>query len=197
MKKIYLFVDGTNLYASQYELFGPKAYLNFSKLIEETEKKLETTFTKIYFYASYSPKTEKPDKKTILALKNEAFFYKNVKQTKNVIFFTGYRSKTSGKEKEVDVKLTADLVCEALTNKGIEIYLLSGDADFIQALLKIKLFKKNPIVISLQNRIMYKAVYFFKLIIISFDNLWKNKFKQLYGYKELKMLKKDLFLPIK
>lgn len=37
---------------------------------------------------------------------------------------------------------------------------------------------------------MYKAVYFFKLIIISFDTLWKEKFKKLYGYKELRMLKK-------
>ena len=49
MKKTYLFIDGTNLYAGQYELFGPKAYLNFSKLIKETEKKLDITFEKIYF----------------------------------------------------------------------------------------------------------------------------------------------------
>ena len=37
--KTYLFVDGTNLYASQYELFGPKKYLNFSKFTKEVEKK--------------------------------------------------------------------------------------------------------------------------------------------------------------
>ena len=36
--KTYLFIDGTNLYASQYELFGPQKYLNFSKFIEEIEK---------------------------------------------------------------------------------------------------------------------------------------------------------------
>ena len=38
-KKVFLFIDGSNLYAGQYELFGPKKYLNFSKLIEEIEKK--------------------------------------------------------------------------------------------------------------------------------------------------------------
>ncbi len=30
----YLFVDGSNLYAGQYELFGPKKYLDFSKYIK-------------------------------------------------------------------------------------------------------------------------------------------------------------------
>jgi uncharacterized LabA/DUF88 family protein len=106
----YLFIDGTNLYAAQYELFGPNKYLNFSKLIEEIEKNLKISFKKIYFYASYSPKSKHPSQKERLYLKNEALFYRNVKQTKNAVFFTGYRSKTSGKEKEVDVKLTADLV---------------------------------------------------------------------------------------
>ena len=196
MKKVYLFIDGTNLYAGQYELFGPKAYLNFIKLIQTIEKNLSISFTKIFFYASYTPKTEKQSKKINLSLKNESLFYKNVKQTKNLIFFTGYRSKTSGKEKEVDVKLTTDLVYESLVNKEVDIYLFSGDADFLQALIKVKSVNKNPIVISLQNRIMYKAVYFFKLVIISFDTLWKNKFKKLYGYKELRMLKKDLAVDI-
>lgn len=197
MKKIYLFIDGTNLYAGQYELFGPKVYLNFIKLIQTIEKNFNISFTKIFFYASYTPKIKKISKKLNLSLKNESLFYKNVKQTKNLIFFNGYRSKTSGKEKEVDVKLTADLVYESLTNKDIDVYLFSGDADFIQALIRVKSVNKNPVVISLQNRIMYKAVYFFKLIIISFDTLWKDKFKQLYGYKELRMLKKDVAVPIK
>lgn len=197
MKKAYLFIDGTNLYAGQYELFGPKSYLNFIKLIKTIEKNFGIYFTKIFFYASYTPKTEKMSKKINLSLKNESLFYKNVKQTKSLVFFTGYRSKTSGKEKEVDVKLTADLVYESLTNKDIEVYLFSGDADFLQALIKVKSVNNNPIVISLQNRIMYKAVYFFKLIIISFDSLWKAKFKKLYGYKELRMLKKDVIVSIK
>src|SRR3989339_275974 len=112
MKKTYLFIDGTNLYAGQYELFGPKTYLNFIKLIKTIEKNFDICFTKIFLY-------------------------------------------------------------ESLTNKDIDVYLFSGDADFLQALIKVKSVNKNPIVISLQNRIMYKAVYFFKLIIISFDSLWK------------------------
>ena len=37
-EKIYLFVDGSNLYGGQYELFRPKKYLNFSKFIKRVEE---------------------------------------------------------------------------------------------------------------------------------------------------------------
>ena len=73
--KTYLFIDGTNLYASQFELFGPQKYLNFSKFIKEVEKKIKVKFNKIYFYASYSPKPKRLSKKQKLYLKNEALFY--------------------------------------------------------------------------------------------------------------------------
>ncbi len=168
MKKTYFFIDGTNLYAGQYELFGPKAYLNFSKLIQETEKELKTTFEKIYFYASYSPKSEKPSKKEILYLKNEALFYKNVKQIKNVVFFTGYRSKTSGKEKEVDVKLATDLVAFSFLKKYNQVFLMTGDADFLQALFTINQYhsKIKINLICLENKIMYRGMFRFQTYII-------------------------------
>ncbi len=43
-------------------------------------------------------------------MKNEGLFYKSVRKMMNVKFFLGYRSKTSKKEKEVDVKLAVDVV---------------------------------------------------------------------------------------
>jgi len=163
-----LFVDGTNLYSGQYELFGPKAYLNFSKLIKEVERKLNISFNKIYFYASYSPKSKKPSEKEKLYLKNEALFYKNVKQTRNVAFFTGYRSKTSGKEKEVDVKLTADLVVFSFLKKYNHVFLMTGDADFLQALFTIKKYHSNIKInlICFENKIMYKGMFRFPTYII-------------------------------
>lgn len=51
--KTYLFIDGSNLYAGQYNLFGPKNYLDFSGFISQVGKKLKVEFNKIYFYASY------------------------------------------------------------------------------------------------------------------------------------------------
>ncbi len=170
----YLFIDGTNLYAAQYELFGPDKYLNFSKLIADVEKKLKISFSKIYFYASYSPKSKRSTQKEKLFLKNEALFYRNVKQTKNVIFFTGYRSKTSGKEKEVDVKLTADLITFAFLNQFNIAYIFTGDADFLQALFNIRQFCKRKIflsIICMENKIMHKGAFYFNTNIIALNKL--------------------------
>ena len=165
--KTYLFVDGTNLYASQYELFGPKKYLNFSKFTKEVEKKIRVRFNKIYFYASYSPKPKRLTKKRKLYLKNEALFYRSVKRTENVIFFKGYRSKTSGKEKEVDVKLAVDLVDFAHRKKYRKVYLLSGDADFMAALEKVKSLKIPIEVLCMENKVMFKSVLFYQTRILS------------------------------
>lgn len=167
--KDYLFIDGTNLYASQYELFGPKKYLIFPKFIKELENKMKVRFNKIYFYASYSPRPKRLNKKQILYLKNEGLFYKGVKETRNVFFFKGYRSKTSGKEKEVDVKLAVDMV-DFAHRKGFEyLYLLSGDADFMAALEKVRLLKIPAEILCIENKIMFKGILFYKTIILSFS----------------------------
>lgn len=173
--KTYLFIDGTNLYAAQFQLFGPERYLDFSIFKNKLEKSLGIKFDKIYFYASYSPRSSGPTTKEKAYLKNEAMFYKSVKQTPNVIFFAGYRSKTSGQEKEVDVKLTADIITFAFLEKFNNAYLFSGDADFLQALLPIRKFhnKKKLYLICLQNRLMYQGVFHFKTYIINLGG--KNK----------------------
>lgn len=191
--KNYLFVDGTNLYASQYELFGPQRYLNFSKFIKEVEKKIKVKFNKIYFYASYSPKPKRLNKKQALYLKNEGLFYKSVRETENVSFFKGYRSKTSGKEKEVDVKLAVDIVSFAHLNKFKNLYLFSGDADFMHALKIAEQLKKGIFVLATENRIPNRFTYIYRTIIFSFYRgiriLPKQRIKVVMFSRE-KLLKK-------
>ena len=41
---ISLFIDGTNLYAAQYALFGPDKYLDFPKFIKSVENKFKIKF---------------------------------------------------------------------------------------------------------------------------------------------------------
>ena len=84
-----------------------------------------------------------------------AELHKSVRETENVFFFKGYRSKTSGKEKEVDVKLAVDIVDFAHRNKYQSVYLFSGDADFLQALFAVKLLKKKNSFISFQKSKSY------------------------------------------
>lgn len=164
--KTFLFIDGTNLYAGQYELFGHDKYLDFSLFIKEIEDEIGIRFDKIYFYASYSPRSRNPTKREKLYLKNEALFYRSVRRTRSVTFFTGYRSKASGKEKEVDVKLAVDIVDFAHRNYYDNIYLMSGDADFMQALFAVRRLNKRIGVLCLENKIIFKSFVFFDTLIV-------------------------------
>jgi len=167
--KNYLFVDGSNLYAGQYDLFGPNQYLNFTEFIKTLEECIKTTFDNIYFYASYSPKPKILNKKVKLYLKNEAFFYKSVKSLSNVVFFKGYRSETSGKEKEVDVKLAIDIVDFCHRKLIKKLYLFSGDADFMHALKIAENFTQSISVIALENRVPHRFAFFYPTYICNFD----------------------------
>ncbi|MGB9681176.1 MAG: NYN domain-containing protein [Minisyncoccia bacterium] len=174
-KPTYLFIDGTNLYAAQYELFGPKRYLNFGKFIDKIEEKIGVKFDKIYFYASYSPKPKRPTRKEKLYLKNEALFYRSVRKTPKVVFFKGYRSKTSGKEKEVDVKLAVDIVHFAHLRKYDLVYLLSGDADFMHALKIAEILKRKIFILAIENRIPNRLSFHYRTYVVVFRGKFKGK----------------------
>ena len=165
----YLFVDGSNLYGSQYELFGPEKYLNFTSFILQLQLSLKTSFTKVYFYASYSPTPSNPTAKQRRYLRNEQYFYRYVIDTPHTIFFKGYRSPTSGKEKEVDVALAADIVDLAHRCQFSRMILLSGDADFMAALEKVRRLKLPVSVVCMENNIMYRSIIHYPTNIITFD----------------------------
>ncbi len=173
---VFLFIDGTNFFAAQYELFGPYRYLNYSLFIKLIEKRIKINFDKIFFYASYTPRPLRPSRKEGLYLKNEFLFYKEVKKDRKTTFFKGYRSKTSGKEKEVDVKLSVDFVGYGLLNKFQKAYLFSGDADFLQSFIFLQKYKRNILcnLICLENRILYKGLYYYPSTIISFNRPFKK-----------------------
>lgn len=175
---IFLFVDGSNLYSAQYNLFGPDRYLNFYLFIRLIEKKIHIKFDKILFYGSYTPRKEKITKKQQLYLLNEHRFYQSVKLIKNLLFFKGYRSKTSGKEKEVDVRLSVDLVGYGLLDKYDKAYLFSGDADFLQAVFFVLKYRPNIqfSLICLENRVLYKGLYYLSSYIFCFAaKFYSNK----------------------
>ena len=69
----------------------------------------------------------------------------------------------------MDVKLAVDIVDFAHRNYFGNIYLLSGDADFLQALVAVRKLKKKIYVLSLYNKIMYRAAFLFKTFVLYFD----------------------------
>ncbi|TSA26134.1 MAG: NYN domain-containing protein [Ignavibacteriales bacterium] len=187
MDKAVLFIDGTNLYASQYELFGPSEYLYFPYFLKQIESKLHVSFDHIYFYASYSHRPKHPINKEKLYLKNEYYFYRSVKSLPGLSFFKGYRSPTSGKEKEVDVKLSVDIVDFAHLKKYQEVFLLTGDADFMEALKIPNRLGIKTAVLCMENKIMFKALLFYKTFVMKFtDKIIKfNKIRKKPIYLKL------------
>jgi uncharacterized LabA/DUF88 family protein len=165
---IYLFVDGSNLYAGQYELSGPRKFLDFGCFIGYMEKILCVTFNKIYFYASYSPKTDLDDKEQIDYLRNEGLFYKSARKLENLSFFKGHRSTTSGKEKGVDVALASDMVRFSCENRFDRGYLMTGDADF-QHCIEIALEKEREInIVAIENRISHRLAILYHTSVFYF-----------------------------
>lgn len=173
MKRV-LYIDGSNLYGGQFELFGPSQYLIGEKFFQIVEDKLKVTFDCIYVYGSFSPIPYRPSKKKKDQLKNEALFYKSLRKSKKVIFFKGYRSPTSGKEKEVDVKLAVDIVDMAHRNEFDEMFLLSGDADFMHALNIVKTKRKRITILALPNRIPFRFIHHFKTVIFGEEKVIKK-----------------------
>ncbi|MBU1129953.1 NYN domain-containing protein [Patescibacteria group bacterium] len=162
---------------------------------KKISKKLKIKFSKIFFYTSYSPNPKKLTKKAKKYLKNEAFFYKSVKKTPDIIFFKGYRSKTSGKEKEVDVKLAVDIVDLAHQNQYDQLCIMSGDADFMHALFIAKKLQKQIKITCIEGKIMHKATFYFNTTIFLFN---KTNYRSHKGQKiKLFKLPKTLAIKIK
>ena len=139
------------------------------------------------------PSQKNQQKKEKIYLKNEALFYRSVKLTKNLTFFTGYRSKTSGKEKEVDVKLAVDIVDFGHRNYYQKVFLLTGDADFLQALFSVKKINKKISVICLENKIMYRAAFYFLTYVLKLSKeKIKFHFLKFQKYKIINLQKDNL-----
>lgn len=145
-----LYIDGTNLFAGQNELFGPKKYLSFNNFVVELNKIVK--INKIYFYASYLPTRGRLASKYKSLAVAESLFYKDVKSIPNLEFYKGHRSPASGKEKGVDVHLAVDLVRHAFENKCRTIVIMTGDADLSYPVEVAKSYGLQTMAIFLPNR---------------------------------------------
>lgn len=149
-KRVHLYVDGTNLFAGQNELFGPKKYVPFPLLLRAVRRFYPVS--QIHFYASYmiAANWKKPGRKEIVAA--EGKFYHSVRETKKLDFYRGHRSPSSGREKGVDVHLAVDLVRDALTHVYDEAVIWSGDADLSYAVEIVRTLHIPVHAVFLPNR---------------------------------------------
>ena len=175
MKKTFLYIDGTNLFAGQNELFGLNKHLSFPYLIKEIQKLVK--IDKIFFYASYMNQRNRskltPERKKLLVA--EALFYREVVHTKNVVFYKGHRSPASGKEKGVDVHLSVDIVKDIFLKNFNQIVIMTGDADLIYPLEVVKLFKIPTYALFLPNRFSLEMAYKVeRAFVLNFNNEFRS-----------------------
>jgi len=185
--KTLLYIDGTNLFAGQNELFGPNKYLSFSYLIKEIKKLFFVE--NIYFYASYLNNINQRNPKLNKLKVAEAIFYKEVKSYPKLFFYKGHRSPTSGKEKGVDVHLAVDIVKDVLLGNCLEVVIMTGDADFIYPIEIAKQFDVKTGAIFLPNRFSLEMAYKVNRAYV-FDFFGKFRVKRKLP-KQLKILKKS------
>lgn len=183
-KKTNLYIDGTNLFAGQNELFGPYKHLSFTYLIQEIKKLVPVD--NIFFYASYMNRQNRSklteERKMLIAA--EALFYREVRNTKGVIFYRGHRSPTSGKEKGVDVHLSVDIVKDIFLGSCNQIVIMTGDADLIYPLEIVKTLKVPTYAVFLPNRFSLEMAYKVdKAFVLNFMNKFKAERKLPRGLK--------------
>lgn len=174
VKKTNLYIDGTNLFAGQNELFGPNKHLSFTYLLKEINKLVK--INKIFFYASYMNQRNRarltPERKKLIAA--EALFYREVFHARNVTFYKGHRSPTSGKEKGVDVHLSVDIVKDVFLKSCNQIVIMTGDADLIYPLEIVKLLKIPTFAVFLPNRFSLEMAYKVdEAFVLNFANKFK------------------------
>ena len=186
-RKSCLYIDGTNLFAGQNELFGPNKYLSFSYLIKEIKRLF--SIDNIFLYASYLSdfNQRKPELKKLKAA--ESFFYREVKLYPGLTFYKGHRSPTSGKEKGVDVHLAVDIVKDVLLGSCNEVVIMTGDADFIYPIELAKQFNVKTGAIFLPNRFSLEMAYKVNRAYV-FDFLGKFKINRKLP-RQLEILKKS------
>lgn len=128
--KTYLYVDGTNLFAGQVDLFGYSVYLPFSNILRDINNIFR--IDKVNFYASYMVKANlhrRPNRHKLTVI--EHLFYQELKKIPNLSFYRGHRSPTSGREKGVDVHLAVDLIKDGLMGRFKRAVIMTGDSDLI------------------------------------------------------------------
>ena len=156
--KTFLYIDGTNLLAGLVELFGYNKIPSFASIIKIAKKYF--VIDRIFFYASYTSRKYVRSAKILKYVELEKNFFNQVKNTKNLVFYKGYRSPTSKKEKGVDVHLAVDIVKDAFLEKYKNAIIMTGDADLIYPVETVKtLFQKPVFSVFIPSRFSLEIAY--------------------------------------
>ena len=152
MKRIAIYIDGSNFY------FSVKKKFNCRVNIDKFCKKLtgENNLIKINYYVAPIDQVSNPE----MYAQQQSFFDK-IREIKNlsIIFGRLEKRKQDGNvyfvEKATDVNLALDVVLDAQSNKYDEAFLISNDGDFSGAVkAATERFSKQIIYVAIGNNRM-------------------------------------------
>jgi uncharacterized LabA/DUF88 family protein len=149
MKRVSIYIDGSNMYFSVKRKFNAKIDIEkFCKKLAEKNNLIE-----IKYYISPVEQFSNPK----MYAEQQSFFDKlrGIKNLK-IIFGRLEKRKRDGKvyfvEKATDVNLALDLVLDAQANIYDEAFLISNDGDFSGAVKAvIEIFEKKVIYVAIGN----------------------------------------------
>lgn len=152
MKRVIIYIDGSNLYFSVKKKFDCK--IDIRKLCEKLAG--DDQLVKIKYYIAPIEQISNPD----MYSKQQSFFDK-LREIKNlkIIFGRLEKRKRDGEtyfvEKATDVNLALDLVLDAQSGEYDKAYLISNDGDFSGAVkAAIERFEKEVIYVAIGNNRM-------------------------------------------
>ncbi|MCR4278181.1 MAG: NYN domain-containing protein [Candidatus Berkelbacteria bacterium] len=156
-ERVVAFVDGSNLFGGIDEILKPGQYFKFSEFLTAIEKEIRIDC--INFYGTYMQVDQKDTRKRKLLARTQKEFFDSTKDTKNLTFYQGHFSKTTGKEKGVDMHMGIDMVVGACVDTYDTAIIVTGDADLLYAVETTQKFKKTVVMVCLSSRFPWAIAF--------------------------------------
>lgn len=139
MKRIMIFIDGSNMYKNLIRVFGKASlnYYKFSLKLTGVDRELIRT----YYYNCPLNQKENPE-----SYRLQQKFFNSLYNTRDLEVRLGrLQKKNDGRriEKGVDVKLAVDMLSKAIKDQYDVAILVSGDADFAEVVHEVKELGKH------------------------------------------------------
>jgi len=127
-----LYIDASNLYGALSDLLPNGSYIDFKEILNCIEE--DFYIHKIKAYGAYLPDepSSPPTRKRFIGAQNK--FFNSIAQVSKVEFHKGYFSKTSKKEKGIDVKIAVDMLKDAYEGAYKCALIMTGDDDFLYSI---------------------------------------------------------------
>ncbi len=128
-KVTWMYVDASNLYGAISDILAPGQYFDFNDLVTCIEKDFHINKIKVYgTFLADEPRSPLNRRKFIGA---QHKFFQSMKNSPKVEFHKGYFSKTSNKEKGIDVKIAVDMLKDSYEGSYKCGLIMTGDDDFL------------------------------------------------------------------